>query len=412
MVTSTEADTNRVSLNYAKEDVAYGVPNTGSAVYRFMRYASDSLVQNTATKKSAEIRNDRNISNVIRTGLEVTGDIVCELSKDLSFEELMESSLQDVFPTVIPPIPTTISITAPNTIADSGSGLAGFNTGDFIIIHSATNGANNRPMRVLGEGGASITVDNQDLITEAASAMVLVQGVSIGNKATAAGTAIDSYSFEKNFEDLTAEFALYAGCTIDGFTIDSDVDGFVNITFHIMGQREFEGDNATHTPGDGRPTAKQDGGTIIAAGVARQFNVVDDMKAFAENNIEYDMTQITIDVKNGHHPRQVQGNLGPKSMGSGTCEVTGSVTMLFADSTQVDKHLAYTTTRIAYMLYNGVGDAYVIEIPSCQFGGGDTVAGGQNQDVVASLPFEAQQEASALSGEAQRSAIRIWKFKV
>jgi len=401
MVSSTEADSNRVALNYAKEDVTYGVPNAGSAVFRFMRYASDSLKQDTATKKSAEIRNDRNITNVIRTGLEVTGDIVCELSKDVSFEELMESALQDVFPSVSTPVGTIISTTAPSTISRaSGDFTTDVDVGDYFILHSCANAANNRPMRVLTVAALTITVDNGDLVSEVAGAPVFVLGVSIGNKATAAGTAIDSYSFEKQFEDLTSEFAVYTGCTIEGFTIASDVDGFVNITFHIMGKSEI-------SP---RPTAQQDGGTVIAAGVARQFNVVEDMKAFTEGNVEYDMTAITIDVKNNHHPRQVQGTLGPKSMGSGTCEVTGSVSMLFADSTQVDKHLAYTTTRIAYMLYNGTNDAYVLEVPSCQFGGGDTVAGGQNQDVVAELPFEAQQEATALAGETQRSAIRVWKF--
>ena len=134
------------------------------------------------------------------------------------------------------------------------------------------------------------------------------------------------------------------------------------------------------------------------------------MIAVTEANVEYDVTGFSVNVQNNHHARQVAGTLGPKSMGSGVTEVTGSVSMLFADSTQVDKHLAYTNTRLALMLKNGTNDAYVIEIPSLQFSAGNTPVGGQSQDVIAELPWEAQQEATALAGEAQRSAIRIWKF--
>lgn len=415
MVATTESGTNRQTLNYAKEDVKYGVPNLGSNVFRFMRYKSDSLLQTTDTKASEEIRADRQITNVVRTGVNVNGDVVCELSKDASFEELMESSLEDAFPSVITPEDNVVTTTAPDKInRAAGDFTTNTSVGDMVLLYgTGMNAANRRPYRVKSLTSTEITVDSQEIVTDAVAAAgkTFVSGVSIGGKATAAGTAIDSYSFERAFTDLTNEFALYIGCTIGGFTIESDVDGFVTITFHILGRKEFEGNAATDTPGDGRPTSKQDGGTIIAAGTARQFNVVDDMKAFVENDTEYDITTIMIDVKNNHYPNKVQGNVGPRSMGSGTCVVTGKVQMLFADSTQVDKHLAYTTTRVAYFLSNGTaGDAYVIEVPSCQFSAGDTVAGGQSQGTIVELPFEAQQEATALSGEAQRSAIRIWKF--
>lgn len=395
-----DADTNRVTLAYDKE-TTYGTAPTGSGIYRLLRYASDSLSQNTATKKSAEIRSDRNVTKVVRTGAEVSGDIVCELSKDAGFEELLQSCLQDTSTwTPITPITTTISITAPSTIADSGSGMGGIAVGDFIILHSCANAANNRPMRVLTATSASLTVDNADLVTEAATAPVLVQGKAIKNEAVAAGSAIDSYSVEREFTDVSSEFAVYRGCTIDGFTISVTADDFVNITFNVMGKDD-------ERP---RPTSSKDSGTKIAAGTATQFNAVDDVSAVTENNIEYDVTAFEVIVNNNHHARQVVGTLGPISMGSGTCEVSGSVSLLFSASTQVDKHLAFTETGLDLMLYNGTNDAYVIEIPSLQFTSGDTVSGGQSQDVVAELSWEAQQETTVITGETVKAAIRIWKF--
>ena len=98
-------------------------------------------------------------------------------------------------------------------------------------------------------------------------------------------------------------------------------------------------------------------------------------------------------------------------MGTGTFDATGSLTALFEDSVEVDKHLAYTETDLALLLFNGVSDAYVFEMPSLQYSGGATPQAGQNQDVIATLPWEAQKETTAIAGETVRAAFRMWKFK-
>ena len=160
-----------------------------------------------------------------------------------------------------------------------------------------------------------------------------------------------------------------------------------------------------------RPTSSKDSGTKIVAGTALQFTAVDDVVAVTDSDLEIDVASFTISVVNGNHGRKVVGTRGPKSMGTGTFEPSGSVTALYEDSTEVDKHLAYEETSLELLLFNGVDDAYVFEIPSLQYSGGATPNAGQNQDVIATLPWEAQIESALPAGQTVKAAFRMWKFK-
>ena len=70
---------------------------------------------------------------------------------------------------------TTISFTAPDTIADSGNGLAVFAIGDKIRISGSAS--NDRILRVLTVAAGTITTDNQTVTTEAAGATVELRAV-------------------------------------------------------------------------------------------------------------------------------------------------------------------------------------------------------------------------------------------
>lgn len=399
----TEADTNRMSTAYAKE-TTFAVSPTGSALYRNLRLVSHSLQQNTTTGKSSEVVSDRNITKVRRLGVDMTGDIVCELSVDQGFEDLIQSCLQDTSSwTPISAEDNIVGITAPDQITrSSGDFTTATSVGDYILLSGWSTEANNRPCKVEAVVTLAITTHNVDLITESAAVgKKFTQGVAIGNTAIAAGTPIDSYSFEDEFGDLSSEFAVYRGGTIDGFDIEVTAEGFITITFKVMGADE-------EAP---RPTSSKDSGTKIAAGTALQFTAVDDVSAITDSDLEVDPVSFSISVVNGNHGRKVIGTRGPRSMGTGTFEPTGSMTALYEDSLEVDKHLAYEETDLALLLMNGVDDAYVFEIPSLQYSGGATPNAGQNQDVIATLPWEAQRETAIPAGQTFAAAFRMWKFK-
>ena len=87
-------DTNRVSL-YLLEETTWGTtPSSGA--WETLRFTGESLTLNVDTANSAEIRSDRNIEDIIRTGENVSGDINFEFSHE-TFDSLLEGLMMSSF---------------------------------------------------------------------------------------------------------------------------------------------------------------------------------------------------------------------------------------------------------------------------------------------------------------------------
>ena len=81
-------DTNRVSLYLLEETTTWGTtPSSGA--WETLRFTGESLTLNVDTANSAEIRSDRNVEDIIRTGENVSGDINFEFSHG-TFDSLLE----------------------------------------------------------------------------------------------------------------------------------------------------------------------------------------------------------------------------------------------------------------------------------------------------------------------------------
>ena len=87
-------DTNRVSLYLLKETTWGTTPASGA--WETLRFTGESLALNVDTANSAEIRADRNVEDIIRTGENVSGDINFELSHG-SYDSLLEGLMMSTF---------------------------------------------------------------------------------------------------------------------------------------------------------------------------------------------------------------------------------------------------------------------------------------------------------------------------
>lgn len=88
---SASADSNRVQLSYVAEVTPGVTPATPQL--RNLRMTSESLNTNIATSVSNEIRSDRNVADVIKTGSTAGGDINVEYSFG-EYDELLEAFMQ------------------------------------------------------------------------------------------------------------------------------------------------------------------------------------------------------------------------------------------------------------------------------------------------------------------------------
>src|SRR5690349_3159718 len=86
------SDSNRTNLAYVKE-TTYGVTPGGPPTLKNIRYTGEGLSQENTTVTSQEIRSDRQVAGLFRTGIRVAGDVNFEFSYGNPLDELMEFSL-------------------------------------------------------------------------------------------------------------------------------------------------------------------------------------------------------------------------------------------------------------------------------------------------------------------------------
>jgi len=96
MAFSASADSSRAQLRYVVETTPGVTPSTPTM--KNLRFTGESLNANRTTASSTEIRSDRNVTDLVTTGVTATGDINIELSYG-EFDDFLESALQGTWTT-------------------------------------------------------------------------------------------------------------------------------------------------------------------------------------------------------------------------------------------------------------------------------------------------------------------------
>jgi len=99
------SDANRVSIKYVPETV-YGTTPADSADWQALRFTSSSLAAAPQTVISNELRSDRMVTDLIKVGEQVSGEIAIEHSMT-SFDDLLEAALLGTWDTDVLEVGTT-----------------------------------------------------------------------------------------------------------------------------------------------------------------------------------------------------------------------------------------------------------------------------------------------------------------
>jgi hypothetical protein len=388
------SNADEVGLAYVEEST-WGTKEPGNPTMQDLRFTGESLAQTTETVTSAEIRSDRQRTGLIRTNVGAGGDINFELSYG-SYDEFMGAALMVADPStwtaLVTDTQTTFAmVNATNSIDDSASGfvVAGFTAGMWIRVSGFTGDtSNNRIWKVESVAAGSMVLSGGSVVDDAeGESVTILQGASILN-----GTTVTSYSIERSYEDLANEFAVYAGMTVNGMSLNIATGAIITGSFTFMGVDE---ESLAATMGDGSNTA---------ANTNEVMNAVDHVTYILEGGTNASATAVTISMTNNLRPRNQIANLGPVSVGSGKIDVTGTIQMYFATKTLMDKYLNMTETSMALVITDTAGNDYVIDLPAIKFSSGQRVAGGENTDIIADMAFQGYMEATELK------TMRIQKF--
>jgi hypothetical protein len=103
----------------------------------------------------------------------------------------------------------------------------------------------------------------------------------------------------------------------------------------------------------------------------------------------FEAISLGLSIGDNLRARKIIGTVTPESFGSGTFDLTGTLTAFFETKAILDKYLAFTESELWAFIEDADGIVYVIEIPRVKYTTGARVASGQNTDIIADLAFSA-----------------------
>lgn len=372
------ADTSAVELGYVLES-SWGT--TPSSVLTNLRVTSESLNPDETTAVSDEIRADGQIIDVLRTGISASGGFGFNLSYG-EFDPFFAGALRGAWASVWSnTLTVTIADSGSNSeISDDGTGGVlgvGITVGSYIRISGLTSNSDEDGFYKVMAITDSDTIEVYPQLTAAASE----SSVTLDNDGHLRNaSAVSSFTLEKAFTDVT-QFFSFTGMVIDTMSLTLD-DGIISGNFDFLGKAIAR---ATSTVGSGSATA---------AGTNRVLTTADNIAGYREANAVFGdasssiVTSFSLNVANNLRGQRGHSSAYNQGIGKGRIVPTGSISMYFKNGSIYDKWLARTQTSLDTILTDDNGNTYIIGVPGVRLMNPNIVAGGTDQDVIASFDYQ------------------------
>ena len=389
------SDSSSTQLFYRPEQTWGEDPTLASPMnpLRELRFTNESLNYTAQTVVSEEIRSDRQVSDIIRTGIESGGDVGIELSFG-AFDDLFEGMLYNDWTAVLDSNATSpadpgfnVALDSPNSTSTISAAspttgiLNSLTVGSFVEISGSTLSPDNDGYyRVTANSGAnSITVS--PALPSAGLDVFRIRASHLRN-----GTTLKSFLLEKAFTDVN-EFFSFTGMRVGTANI-SIAPGAI-----LTGSFGFSGENAT-----------VQGNSIIAGLTSPEsievaandvFNAVDNVgNVLIDGAVDPDVcfTEISFDVENNLRFQPCIGQLESSGIGVGRTQISGTLSAYFVNRAFFEKYLNFETTAISFTVTDAAGNTYLMDFPSVKFTNGEVVAGGNDEDVLVTIEFTAKRD--------------------
>lgn len=371
------ASSSRAQLFYLPEAV-WGV--TPAAAMTELRYTGESLGFQIRTVTSREVRADRQVSDLVRTGAEASGSVDLELSFG-AHDPLLAAALFSAWAT-----PVSVSV-ADDIAASAAAGAftstvtdfaaAGLVPGQWVRVDgfAAGSGANNGFYRVVSVAAGTLQVVPSPALDEPAAGLTVgVAGCLLRN-----GTDRTSFTLEKSFADVGKTVA-FTGMVPGGLELQVETGAILTGSIGFTGRAAAIGDVSVGT------------GPAAAAPTGEVLNAVDHVGHVHEDGaplVGAALRALSVRLDNGLRGVQAVGSLGAVDVAAGRCAVTGRVSVYFADGALYAKYLSGAVTSLSFRVGDPAGNAYVLSLPRVKLSSGTLVAGGNDQDVMADFGFQA-----------------------
>lgn len=198
------------------------------------------------------------------------------------------------------------------------------------------------------------------------------------------GAAEPSFTFEETI-DVTGSnvYQRYTGCMIDSLSLNIAARRAVTGSVNIVGVQQTLATTiitgATYTAA---PTTAIETADKVAALAIAGINPVPKIKS------------LSLNIANNLRARDKVGSLYADSFGAGTCDVTGTIEAYFESNALLQSVLDHGGGAISFTLGQVANKKYTFSLPAVTFLDGSRKIGGNNDDVMMSIPFRAVYDAT------------------
>lgn len=369
------ATANRTQLSVIKETVPGQTPATPA--FQKINYKGEDVNFNIGTITSESIREDRQISDLVRTSADVSGTVNVEVQVE-AYEDLLAAALQGAWSSVINFSGDSIQVTAATrTITTGVAAFANAVVGQWIKVAGMNNAGNN------GWHQIETVTDNLNVVVTAGSTGLadeteLTAG-TIKGKYLRNGVTKQSFTIEKLLNDATTPtYFRYRGCEVSQLDMNFETGAILNSSFGFIG-RSSESDTAIIT---GATYANQSTNDFLDS-----VNSLGSVKEDGVASTSY-FQSLGLSLNNNSQGQDAIGTLGYVGISHGSVALTGSTTIYFESKDKFEQYRNGTPFSISFVLSSAQGDM-VVTIPRSKFSNMKVVASAINTDIVAEAEFQA-----------------------
>lgn len=194
------------------------------------------------------------------------------------------------------------------------------------------------------------------------------------------GSTASSFTLEKTLElGTTDSFLRYTGMVPNTMSLSMTAGEIITGNFDFMGKGGSEASTAIASS------------TYASANTKKVMSASNDFAALSLDSISPTplIHAMTLNITNNLREQKALGSSDSVGIGSGRFEVTGTIEAYYSDSLLYKKYLAGTAGALSCTLGSVTGEKYTLSLPNIKFQTGKAQGGGNDQDVFASMTFQA-----------------------
>ncbi len=357
------SEANQGSVRYSTETL-WGETPVG-VVAKEMRITSEAIEHIKDTRRSQEVRADRQTVAILEVGQAARGPIAFELAHG-DHEAWMKNFMREAI----------VSTAFAGSTTAAASSITGSTNADFTAlqvgqsIRIESGGTNDGAIvEVVSRTSTVITTKGSTL--SVGSMASVIRGNTLVN-----GVTKSSFFVETNFQDITA-VKYFNGVRVNEMSLEVRASEIVTGTFTIEGKRGFAASvtvvSTLTSAGTTTPmTAAVNVGTIIEGGVPLNDAI----------------QSISLTFRNNMFPRPQVGSKTTAAPGDGSVSIEGSLVAYFDNIRLYDKMINHTTTALQFRFTDDVGNVIVMSLPAIKLSGGNPGVPGLDQDNFITLAVE------------------------